>query len=203
MASSEVAICNLALTYIGDSSITALTDNTDRARACNAHYNDCRDQVLRMHPWNSSIVRTGLAALTDSPAWEWAYQFTLPTDPYCLRIIEVENLDDREWAVEGRVIMSDQSTLNIKYISRITDVSEMDPLLIDVIAQKLAHTIAYRITGSVQKQSELLQTFRMTLREARMMDGQEGAPPDIYSDHFAAVRFGTDFTSDWRKWTSG
>ena len=35
-----------------------------------------------------------------------------------------------------------------------------------------------------------------------MMDGQEGAPPEIYSDHFAAVRFGTDFTSDWRKWTS-
>ena len=67
MASSEVAICNLALTYIGDSSITALTDNSDRARACNAHYEDCRDQVLRMHPWNSSIIRKSLAALTDSP----------------------------------------------------------------------------------------------------------------------------------------
>lgn len=202
MASSEVAICNLALTYIGDSSITALTDNTDRARACNAHYDDCRDQVLRLHPWNSSIVRASLAALTDAPAWEWSYQFTLPTDPYCLRILEVENLDDRQWAVEGRAIMADQSTLNIKYISRIANVNDMDSLLIDVIALKLAHTIAYRITGSVQKQTDLLQTFRLTLREARMMDGQEGAPPDISSDHFAAVRLGTDFSSDWRKWTS-
>ncbi len=202
MATSDVAICNLALTYLGDSSITALTDNTDRARACNAHYANCRDQVLRMHPWNSSLVRTSLAALSDSPAWEWSYQFTLPTDPYCLRVLEVENLDDREWAVEGRFIMSDQSTLNIKYISRVTDVSEMDPLLIDVIALKLAHTIAFRITGSVQRQTDAMQTFRLTLREARMMDGQEGAPPDIYSDHFAAVRFGTDFSSDWRKWTS-
>ena len=99
--------------------------------------------------------------------------------------------------------MADQSTVNIRYISRIADVGEMDPLLIDVIALKLAHTIAYRITGSVQKQTDLLQTFRITLREGRMMDGQEGAPPDINSDHFSAVRFGTDFSSDWRKWTSG
>ena len=89
MATSDVAICNLALTYLGDSSITALTDNTDRARACNAHYANCRDQVLRMHPWNSSLVRVSLAALADSPAWEWSYQFTLPKDTYCLRELEV------------------------------------------------------------------------------------------------------------------
>jgi len=202
MAASEVEICNLALTYLGDSPITALTDNTDRARACNANYANCRDQVLRMHPWNASLVRTSLAALSDSPAWQWSHQFTLPTDPYCLRVLEAEDLDDKEWAVEGRAFLADQSAVNIKYIGRITNVSDMDPMLEDTIAVKLAHTMAFRITGSVQRQSDLMQTFRLVLREARQMDGQEGTPPDIFSDHFQAVRFGTDFSSDWKKWTS-
>jgi len=155
-----------------------------------------------MHPWNASLVRTSLAALSDSPAWQWSHQFTLPTDPYCLRVLEAEDLDDKEWAVEGRAFLADQSAVNIKYIGRITNVSDMDPMLEDTIAVKLAHTMAFRITGSVQRQSDLMQTFRLVLREARQMDGQEGTPPDIFSDHFQAVRFGTDFSSDWKKWTS-
>jgi len=49
---TEVSICSNALRRLGDDPITALTDDTERARLCNAFYVPSRDLVLRSHPWN-------------------------------------------------------------------------------------------------------------------------------------------------------
>ena len=90
---TEVSICANALRRLGDDPITSLTDDTERARLCNAFYTDARDAVLRSHPWNFAITRTSLAKLSDAPAYGFNYQYSLPTDPYCLRVLEMEYSD--------------------------------------------------------------------------------------------------------------
>jgi hypothetical protein len=90
---TEVSICANALRRLGDDPITSLTDDTERARLCNAFYTDARDAVLRSHPFNFSITRTTLAQLSDTPAYGYDYQYALPTDPYCLRVLEMEFKD--------------------------------------------------------------------------------------------------------------
>ena len=45
---SEVGICSNALRKLGDDPITSLTDDTERARLCNAFYTDARDAVLNI-----------------------------------------------------------------------------------------------------------------------------------------------------------
>ena len=47
MATSDVAIANLALTKIGDLRITSLSDNTKPAREVNAVYSMLRDKLQR------------------------------------------------------------------------------------------------------------------------------------------------------------
>ena len=49
MATSDVAIANLALTKIGDLRITSLTENTKPARELNAIYGMLRDKLQRTY----------------------------------------------------------------------------------------------------------------------------------------------------------
>ena len=87
---TEVSICSNALRRLGDDPITSLTDDSERARLCNAFYEDARDACLRSHPWNFAITRASLTQLSDSPVYGYDYQFALPTDPYCLRVLAME-----------------------------------------------------------------------------------------------------------------
>lgn len=48
-----VAVCNKALLMLRADTITALSDNTDRARLCNGLWDSVRQRVYRLHPWNA------------------------------------------------------------------------------------------------------------------------------------------------------
>jgi len=86
---SVVQICNSALNQLGASSITALTENSKNARLCNERYETIRDAVFRSHPWNCLIKRVQLAKDTDTPAWGFSFQYTLPAD--CLRVLQIRD----------------------------------------------------------------------------------------------------------------
>ena len=84
---SVVQICNSALNQLGASSITALTENSKNARICNERYETIRDAVFRSHPWNCLVTRVQLAQDTETPAWGFSYQYTLPSN--CLRVLSI------------------------------------------------------------------------------------------------------------------
>ena len=131
---TEVSICSNALRRLGDDPITSLTDDTERARLCNAFYADARDACLRSHPWNFAITRASLAQLSATPVYGFDYQFALPTDPFCLRVLAME-FEDYVFKVEnlstqGRVLLTDQETAKIIYIARVTDTTLFDSLFV-------------------------------------------------------------------------
>ena len=127
---SDVDIANSALNNLGASNINSLTEDSVAARICNQRYAFVRDAVFRAHPWNCLITRASLAQNSTAPTWQYTYAFSLPTDPYCLRVLRVEDLDT-DYKVEGRTIASDNSTMKIKYVGRITDPNQYDMLLIE------------------------------------------------------------------------
>jgi len=189
---TEVSICAIALRRLGDSPITSLTDNTERARLCNSFYNEARDEVLRTHPWNFAITRQQLSQLTDTPLYQYSYQYSLPTDPFCLRVLEMEYSDYvfkiEHLAGTGRVLLTDEGTAKILYIARVTDTAQFDPLFIDTLTAKLSVDLAYPVTGSVQLQQNMQKLYDAKLREARSVDGQEGFQDDLVSDTFTDFR---------------
>lgn len=168
---SIVDICNGALNQLGASTILSLTEDSKNARLCNARYTQVRDSVFRSHPWNCLQKRVQLAADTDTPAWGFTKQYTLPAD--CLRLLTILDYDS-DYKVEGRKILTDNSSVKILYIGRIEDPNEYDELLRETLSAAIAADIAYAITSSNPLTVNMYNLFRDKLKEARFVDSTEG-----------------------------
>ena len=168
---SVVDICNGALNQLGASTILTLTEDSKNARLCNARFTQVRDAVFRSHPWNCLQKRVQLAADTDTPAWGFTKQYTLPAD--CLRVLTILDYD-ADYKIEGRKILTDNSTMKILYISRIEDPNEYDELLRETLSAALAADIAYAVTSSNPTASNMYNLFQDKLKDARFVDSTEG-----------------------------
>tara|TARA_R110002020_G_scaffold392853_2_gene603150 strand:- start:753 stop:1334 length:582 start_codon:yes stop_codon:yes gene_type:complete len=189
---TEVSICSNALRRLGDSPITSLTEDSERGRLCNAFYEPSRDAILRSHTWNFAINRANLAKLSTSPAFEYANQFALPTDPFCLRVLKME-FEDYEFKIEnlaeqGRVLLTDEGEAKIIYIARVTDPSLFDSMFVDVLTAKLAVDLAYPVTNSTTLQAQMQKLFERKLSEARSLDSTEGSTDSLISTVFTDFR---------------
>ena len=168
---SVVDICNGALNQLGASTILSLTEDSKNARLCNARYTQVRDSIFRSHPWNCLQKRVQLAADTATPAWGFTKQYTLPAD--CLRLLRILDYDSNH-KVEGRKIVSNNSSMKILYIARIEDPNEYDELLRETLSAALAADIAYAVTSSNPVAQNMYVLFQDKLREARFVDATEG-----------------------------
>ena len=189
---TEVSICSNALRRLGDSPITSLTEDSERGRLCNAFYEPSRDAILRSHTWNFAINRANLAKLSTAPVFEYANQFALPTDPFCLRVLKME-FEDYEFKIEnlagqGRVLLTDEGEAKIIYIARVTDPSLFDSMFVDVLTAKLAVDLAYPVTNSTTLQAQMQKLFERKLSEARSLDSTEGSTDSLISTVFTDFR---------------
>ena len=172
---STVDICNGALNQLGATTILSLTEDSKNARLCNSRYTQVRDALFRTHPWNCLQVRLELAASTTTPAWGFAYAYTLPAN--CLRLLRVLDYDSN-YKVEGRKILSNASTMKILYISRITDPNEYDELLRETLSAALGADIAYAVTSNNTTSQNMILSYQEKLRDARFVDSTEGQNVD-------------------------
>lgn len=186
---SEIEIINVALLALGVDPIINPDQIGTNARTLQSFYPIERDAVLRAHPWNCALYRTTLAVETATPAFGYAYQYTLPADPYALRVYSLEDASI-EYRVEGRKVLTDEGApLYALLIVRPSDPSEFDPLLADAIGMRLAWRAAYRITQNRALVNDCLDQYQAILREARSIDAQEGTPETISSDELLIARY--------------
>lgn len=170
---SKVEICNVALVNLGADTIVSLTEDTKQARECNVIYETVRKELLRGHPWNFAIARQELASEVAAPAFEYSYQFNLPSD--CLRVLKVYDYIS-EFKIEGSKILSDDSTLKVVYIKSEEDPETFDSSFAYLLSLGIAAEIAYSITGSSSQAALMRQRYIQARREAKQWDGQEGSP---------------------------
>jgi hypothetical protein len=194
---SDVDICNSALNAIGASNIISLTEDSRAARVCNQRYEFVRDSVFRAHPWNCLISRVEVAADSTAPAFEFEYAHTLPTDPYCLRVLRPQD-PDSVFKIEGRKLLANTTPFKFIYISRVTDPNQYDQLLIEALAARLAADISYALVNSATLTQSLYAIYESKLSEARFVDATEGTPDNVInldratytsSDSFIGSRF--------------
>jgi hypothetical protein len=170
---SVVDICNSALNQIGASNIISLTEDSKAARICNQRYEFIRDGVFRSHPWNSLITRQVLSSDATAPSFTYSNQFTLPTDPFCLRVLKLSD-PEIKFEIEGRKILCDESTLNVVFVGKITDPNQYDTLLTETIVAAMAADVAYPLSGSITLAAQFATLYREKLKEARFVDATEG-----------------------------
>ena len=169
---SIVDICNSALNQIGASNIIDLTEDSKAARICNQRFAFVRDSVVRAHPWNCLTTRASISPDAETPAFEFSQQFTLPTDPFCLRVLQLSDTDIL-YKIEGRKLLCNESTIEMIYIGRVLDGNQYDLLLTETIAAALAADLAYPLVGSSALTSNMYSLYQNKLTEARFVDATE------------------------------
>ena len=199
---SEVDICNIALSNLGEKSITARTDANQRARACDNRFDDVRDLALRSHIWNCALKRAQLTASATAPVWGFDYAYPKPAEMLRLIAVSENTSGDNSYAfkIEGDNIVTDASTLYILYIERVTDTAKFDSMLIQAIALRLATEIAQDITGKTELKNSLMDKYREVLSESRSADAAEGTPQKIEADLWLQSRY-TNIDS-WRPFSA-
>lgn len=133
-----------------------------------------------------------MAAAT--PDFEWDYQYYLPND--FLRLISVyENdgsdaVDDR-FTVEGRRILTNYDTCNIRYVKQLTDPTEWDELFTEIMILRLALKLLTPLGGvkTSELKAELKDELRAAESKARCVAFQEQNVTG--RNDFTLARFGS------------
>ena len=186
MAQSAVDCCNGALQKVGGTPIMSLDDDLPEARRCALAYDGCRRTELRKHKWNFAIKRVVLAPDTDAPAFDFAYQFTLPVD--CLRVlIPTDAVND--WVIEGRKILTNEgAVLNLRYVYDVTDPTRWDALFYELMSTSIALQIIESVSGSNAKKQILDQEYKDIVAEAKKTNAVEQLPMTSPDDGYWTAR---------------
>jgi len=187
---SKVDICNEALNLLGANTISSLTEASTTAVLCNRIYDTEVDYLLRQHNWNVAVREANLAAVVGTPVVGWLYKFLMPTDPYCLRVLNVYDTadDDQDFQCRGRHIYADVSAIDILYIGRVTDPNEFDSMLMKTLVDLLAYRLAFPVTRSTETATTMFTAYRNSLVDSMAVDSQEGTPEQIKSEDLLDAR---------------
>jgi hypothetical protein len=197
---SKVNVCNMALIKCGGKTITSLTDGSTEAKVCSELYDTVRDAVSREHPHNCVIKREAIAKDANAPAFGYANQFVLPAD--CLRVLTLNEVSisavingflvydtsEIKFKIEGRRLLTDESTANIVFVFRNDDPNSYDPLFLDMFSQRLAAEISWPVSKNPKLFSTMWEIYRDKMRTSRNVDGMEGTPDAFISDELGSVR---------------
>jgi hypothetical protein len=157
---SEVDICNLALSRIGDSA-TVVSINPPEASAqaqhCARFYPIARNSLLERHAWGFSLRRVSLPLLTVNPSTTWAYAYGCPSDvTNFVSVLAPDAADDysvagvtqaQKYAVEidsegNYVLLTNQENAVLRYTGTVTDTTKFSGLFVDALSWQLAAYLA-------------------------------------------------------------
>lgn len=203
MALSATDICNLALLRLGEKPITVIEESP----ACAAFYPLVRDVALSWAKWTFAMVRTRLARLDDTPASDFRFYYALPTNPFCLRVVDMGMSQGPQITttvgfrpfrsdipyqrevfalpqapdVQRAVIATDADEVVMRYIGRTLEGMWM-PIFTEVVALWLAKSIGQHITGRASLVAGLQQELLITVDRAVTVDGHQDTPDEMVWD---------------------
>jgi len=183
---SDVDIANFSLMKLGHGPIASFIDDSDQARAVNASYNLCRDDILTAIPWNfatSWYALAKFAAIPVDPSFDSAY--ALPTGH-----LKVWSLDLQGWAweVQGNALVTNLTDPIAQVTIRVTDTGLFSAQFAVVLGYRLAAEMADGITARHTTSNDLFALYERKLQDAKNSDGQEGSPLEEDINTLKAVR---------------
>ncbi len=174
---SETSICNMALAKLGaNKTLTNVeTDSSFEAVQCKLHYEPTRDSLLRSYWWRFASARAELVATTD-PDFEWSNAFTLPTDFLAMKSIYENRFSDenfRSYALEGKILLTNEDEMFIRYVKKVTDVATFDSLFVEVFVLQLSLKLTSLAGATPKIRESLKDDLKLLMPAVRALDGQE------------------------------
>jgi hypothetical protein len=209
-AAAVITICNGALFRMGEEYIDSGADLSTPAnlteRIMGQKYARAFRSVLREHGWNSAIKRGSLTVSGTAPAFEFSKQYPLPNDYERLVAVWLGGYRTSSgWRNEGRKILTDAATVDIKYVHypRRADydsdgnydtalnsfLGALDAHLQELFELKLCAETCKSFSGVATEKDRFFGEYAAALEKAKESDGLEDQPTSIWSDYYYARRF--------------
>src|SRR5262245_58781266 len=197
--SAQIHIANSALYRLGEKPLVSFDEGSQKANAVQELYADCRDTLLSWQSWPFATVRQPLGRLDITPPSDYRYYYRLPTEPWPLRVIDIDLAKrripyQREVAIspEGHdgtmrqfpAIATDAEAVVMRYVGR-TGENIWSPLFTSTLIVYLAQAIAPAVSGKASlKQSLLLELYGQgsepgLMQKLRDLVGYEDDPRPI------------------------
>lgn len=146
----------------------------------------------------SGTYTSSTGKFVEIPAFDWDFQHTPPTD--CLRPISINANGGQsedggaKFTFEKGLILTDEETINLKYIQRITDVTQYPADFVTAFSFLLASYIAQDTQGATGRSLELRQFFdKAVAPPVKSRDANEGNArinTDFEQSQLVQARFG-------------
>lgn len=126
------------------------------------------EDVLWYDTGNDVQCETDYPDVDDStPDFEWDYKFLLPDDYLCLtgNYTLTDNSEPTErCTVEGNFLLSNDDEAEIRYIKKVTDQDDFDPLFTEILILTLAKKLVPALAGT--KSPTLVEDIKNDLKAA-------------------------------------
>jgi hypothetical protein len=201
--SSEVEICNLALSHLGDSATVASInppEGSAQAEHCQKWYPIARNALLEMHDWGFATTRALLAELPNTWA-QWQHAYARPSD--CLKVLAIlpstgtcSDSNAQAFVTESgadgsRIILADQCNAVARYTRAVTDTSRFSALFTDTLGWHLSTYLA----GPVLKGESAIKVARANMQvvlemlaQAKLADAAQQHQPVVHAVPWLAGR---------------
>ena len=163
----KIDIINLALSELGQNPIHEADSASFQALPANNVYDFELQDALAKEEWYFAIKRIQL-----NPSNEEKTRFPLPLD-----VITIITVGDSfmQWQRQGTelVLESSASSINMVYVSHITDVSVMSPPFIAYLVAAITYKLQEAAIGSIAKGNRFLFKMKETLQEAILHNSKQ------------------------------
>ena len=151
MSISKASICNMALIDFKANLVTDIDNpTTNEERICNTIFDQAVKETMIEGSWTSCVRREELVLTANTPVYGSDYEFQLPTDYPCLKVLDIY-CGDRPYSIEGDKLYSDSNTAKIRYIYYNTNIASWDTLLVRSIVAKLKSLLAGPLTADLSR----------------------------------------------------
>ncbi|OJF92064.1 hypothetical protein AX761_21735 [Rhizobium sp. 58] len=198
--SSEIFICNLALSNIGKQNISDLNEAGAEARACRQFYAFCRDTLLQVYPWRFAGKTQSMGQIVNDKPGAWGYAYNRPND--CLKVRYVrENYSltpdasapmpgpvGHPYEIEDGKIYCNLSPALLRYTWRIIDPTKFPPLFIDALSWSLSARLSMPLTKDLGLRNSSNQAASATRLAAEAADANEERETSDITSELVAER---------------
>jgi hypothetical protein len=191
----------MALSWLGESPITSIDDETTRAHQCKINYVPTRDAVLEAHDWTFAIERFIPAQNVVPPVYGPGIAYDIP--PQIIRVIACDNpnnsydypfvskINGREqidWQLEGDKIICSEAVIHCRGVRRIEEEGRFSPLFVQAFAAKLSFLLAQVVTSDPDIAKNVYAMYDLFIKEAVSRDGIQGRSRQIVNRQLAKSR---------------
>ena len=188
--STQLEICNIALSYVGATPIADLSETSTEAQWCNTNYEPLKLAVLAERTWSFAETVTEVTSPTPGTT---GFLYAIPANT--VRVYrcydQINPKRQARWQRQGSSILTDyDGSLWMVRTDGATLEADFPPMFVQALAGRLAMDMAIPIARSQSMLGGLVTMYEQKISAAAAADGSEGRSERHDSTELTSVRAG-------------